>query len=324
MEYTEHHLTTAAQPCTGPAEGPAPSAKPTGGSRGQVRAPDTLGLSPTHITPQRRRSRLSPLVQVAEGGSVLRLRGRAPNAPKSRRSGGGLRGSITGFSKASARRLGLMLAAINQAAVSPLPLFITLTYPAQFSADSRCWKRHLERFIKRLRRRFDVAAVVWKLEPQERGAPHFHLLVFRHEDIPRQWVSQAWFQVVGSGRAEHLRAGTRVEVIRSWRGVMSYASKRYMGKLVDRVPSWWKRPGRFWGVVGELPIQWREGRTSELAHRSMARVCRRYLARKLGRGIKVFPGAGLTLRLPYAAALRLLAWATPLHPLPSPIPQLTP
>ncbi len=189
-----------------------------------------------------------------------------------------------------------------------MPLFITLTYPAQFSADPQDWKRDLDAFLKRLKRHFRIVAVVWKLEPQERGAPHYHLLVFRLEDIPRQWVSQAWYEIVGTGRAEHLRAGTRVEVIRSWNGVMSYASKRYMGKVIEHIPTWWKNPGRFWGVSGSLPIHWYEGRLSAVEFRNAVRVGRRWLSRKLGRRVRVFPSMGLTLRLASHAALRLVAW----------------
>lgn len=60
------------------------------------------------------------------------------------------------------------------------------------------------------------------------------------------WVSQNWYEVVGSGDERHLRAGTRVERVKSRNGVMFYAAK-YLSK-VDLEP--WKDldVGRFWGI----------------------------------------------------------------------------
>jgi hypothetical protein len=125
--------------------------------------------------------------------------------------------------------------------------------------SSAVWKNHLERFYKRMVRKFPRSSFIWKLEPQKRGAPHFHLFVWGVGYIPLlRWVSLAWYSVVGSGDEKHLYAGTSVEEIRSWRGVTSYASK-YLGKLFDSPMMeqlGWSDPGRFWGVKGRenLPV----------------------------------------------------------------------
>ena len=62
------------------------------------------------------------------------------------------------------------------------------------------------------------------------------------------WVPSAWYKSVRSGDIKHLRAGTRVERVRSWRGVMAYASK-YMGKI-EALPDSWASLGDF-GALGE-------------------------------------------------------------------------
>lgn len=71
----------------------------------------------------------------------------------------------------------------------------------------------------------------------------------------RSWVSGTWYDIVGTGDARHFRAGTRVEEIRSTRGVFAYASKKYAGKPVD-CSNLENKPGRFWGVLGRpnLPL----------------------------------------------------------------------
>lgn len=198
-------------------------------------------LSTAHIRPR---------MTFYEGASLLKV---------SKRSGfpavgGGLRKEVKGFSRASRLRLLRTIGAIRRDA--ELPDFVTLTYPSTFPPVERS-KRDIKVFFQRLGRRFPQSGCIWKLEPQQRGAPHFHLLVWGCETSELHlWVSRAWYDVAGEGDENHLRfhlgqlAGSRpcVERVRSWRGVWSYASK-YLGKTFE-VAGWgdaWT--GRFWGVV---------------------------------------------------------------------------
>jgi hypothetical protein len=129
---------------------------------------------------------------------------------------------------------------------------VTLTYPGQYAESPEIWKNDLDNFLRRLARRFEHASGVWKLEPQRRGAPHFHLLVWgaSYHDL-LQWVSAAWYEVVGSNDERHLRAGTRVEMVRSYSGVRSYAAK-YLGKEVQG--GCWQYPGRWWGIFQRVKL----------------------------------------------------------------------
>jgi len=142
-----------------------------------------------------------------------------------------------------------------------LPCFVTLTYPSVYSDDPKVWKKNREAFFNRLDRVFPSWSGVWKLEPQKRGAPHFHLLIWGVSLYELQkFVPQAWYEVVGSNDENHLLwhwgalgNGNKhcVQQVESPNGVRWYASK-YMSKEV----SGWGNVGRWWGVAhrARLPV----------------------------------------------------------------------
>ena len=111
--------------------------------------------------------------------------------------------------------------------------------------------------------KFSNIAILWRLEPQKRGAPHYHLLVW---GLParyavglnkfKQWVSVNWYEVVASGDPKHLLAGTRVEKVKNREGVMFYAAK-YLSK-VDLEPWVGLDVGRFWGIYFRHNMPWGE------------------------------------------------------------------
>lgn len=184
----------------------------------------------------------SPRLEWNKGGGLLKaVRGKAPKVHFSRSK----RGVVRGFSKSSRRRLLRLVSSVN---LKIKPVFVTLTYPGVFPVNSRRWKRDLDVFIKRLGRAFGKVSGVWKLEAQKRGAPHFHLLIWgvEYADLIA-FTANNWYKVVGSGDDRHLRAGTRVEQVRSHRGVLSYASK-YLGKVEEPEYDFWDSVGRYWGV----------------------------------------------------------------------------
>jgi hypothetical protein len=194
------------------------------------------------------------------GGEYAELR---PPEKLGKVGGGGIRGHISGFSKASRRRLQRLLAVVDQER-QEVPLFVTLTYPGEFPADPAVCAAHLRAFRARMHRRYGKFAAVWRKEYQKRGAPHYHLLLFldRAPELLRSEVSNIWYEVVGSGDERHLRAGTQVVQVKSWRGARGYAAK-YMGKLEMLQPSSGReaeqpvgKTGRLWGVWNRalLPI----------------------------------------------------------------------
>ena len=68
------------------------------------------------------------------------------------------------------------------------------------------------------------------------------------------WGSLAWYHVVGSHNLDHLKAGLRVERVRSWGGVMSYCAK-YMAKADCEFLSDIAF-GRSWGVFNRKSVPW--------------------------------------------------------------------
>jgi hypothetical protein len=160
------------------------------------------------------------------------------------------RGKITAFSARSRQRLRCKMASVCR---KELPYFLTLTYPAEWTWDAELWKRHLKVFSQRFIRRFPTAGFIWKLEFQQRGAPHFHPFVWGipESEGPRaiiDFISEAWFEVVGSGDEKHFIAGTRVEKMRSVTAAIRYISG-YASKTDQTLVG--KKVGRYWGVVGK-------------------------------------------------------------------------
>lgn len=235
--------------------------------------PDAAGLSTYHKS--RKFEDLRPgTVTVYPQGSLLTVSKRRVN-PYEGQKRDWTRDIIKEFSKASRRRLMRMMAKI---AKSEFPQFVTLTYPAEWPEDPKVWKQHLKKFIMRMKYRFPGFAGIWKLEFQQRGAPHFHLLVW---GLPtagmKNYISHHWYKVVGSGDEKHLAAGTQIQRIRSWRGVMSYASK-YLGKSQE---NYGLPVGRFWGVFNRDGVPWSD-EVIYLVTQSQIIMAMRYMRRYAG------------------------------------------
>lgn len=193
----------------------------------------------------------APTATIAVGGAFFMLK-----AGKCYREemAGGKRGEIRDFSSASRRRLMRLMAQVDRTQCRRRPLFITLTYPAKFPTEARVYKAHLRSFLARFNRRYPHVPIIWRLEFQKRGAPHYHLMVFTPWFIDWRWVAGAWYDA--TGRADYLTlvAGTETRAVRSWGGVMHYAAK-YMSKS-GALPDG-QRPGRLWGVHcrKDLPVR---------------------------------------------------------------------
>lgn len=182
------------------------------------------------------------------------------------------RGQISEFSWASQSRLGHLIASIDRNKITPGAfVFVTLTYHLGIPTPQAA-KLHLDTILKRFERHYGRLAVIWKMEPQKRGAPHFHLLILREshhniDDLVTWWAGN-WNEIAGRDLPGDLSPlhlqwhlgtlgnGNRpcVEVVKDWDGVGRYAAK-YLGKKCYARAGWdW--PGRWWGIrrKEELPI----------------------------------------------------------------------
>ncbi len=242
------------------------------------------------------------------GGVRVRVESRMPTD----------RGRITRFSRKSRQRLLRKARTIDQG-LADLPATVDLTYPGErelVPTDGRVVQHHLKAFWDRLQYRFPGVSALWVEEFQKRGAPHLHLMVY---GLPRRlayalrlWVSRVWWEVVGSGDADHRKSGTRVAPVESWKKAVGYLAA-YAGKAEQKtIPVGFENMGRFWGVKGRKNwcITRATGSIPARAFYPLKRVVRGWLERKTGRR-DCFDAwwKGYTVYLTSRVGFRLLAWA---------------
>lgn len=160
-----------------------------------------------------------------------------------------------------------------------------MTYPEKFPTVERA-KRDIKVFIQRFKRKFPQSGYIWKLEPQERGAPHYHLLVWGCKTTELlAWTVSNWHEIAGDGDINHLRfhkgelhdSKPCVQKVYSFKGVWSYASK-YLGKTFE-IAEWGNKwTGRFWGIGSRENIPIGEKREIEVSWDQAAK-CMRYQRR---------------------------------------------
>jgi hypothetical protein len=145
----------------------------------------------------------------------------------------------------------------------------------------------LKALRRRLQRKFGEFAGFWRMGIQQRGAWHFHLLLFVGSSLGsigelRCFISSCWYEVTGKVSEGHLHAGTRVVAVKRWKEATSYA-ERYIAKP-EEFPEG-LQTGRIWGIWNEelLPVQWE---TVEVSLRDAFRIRRIYrrLAKRNGSG----------------------------------------
>jgi hypothetical protein len=147
------------------------------------------------------------VIEFAAGGSLISL-SKEPGWQMYEGAVRSKRGCVSNFSGRSRKR---MMETVAGLLTTALPLFVTLTYPESWPSEWNAWKFHLATFWKRVRRKWPNASALWKLEPQERGAPHFHLLIWGVEFMPHEWLAQAWYECCGMNDPAHLHAGMPLE-----------------------------------------------------------------------------------------------------------------
>lgn len=173
------------------------------------------------------------------------------------------RGKVEELSRRSLARLAF-LATVNSAWLLSM---ITLTYPVHFPITGEACKRDLHLFLTNLKRRHKGVRYIWFMEFQERGAPHFHILL--DQSVPSvscvRRMAETWCNIVAPDDWEYSRLSDKVTLgLRSacefvhfrrefWEnekkkdGLAHYAVC-YATKLSQkRPPAWFCHTGRFWG-----------------------------------------------------------------------------
>jgi len=211
------------------------------------------------------------------------------------KSGGGVRGSISGFSPASRTRLNRLLNRIEASAWKRCK-FVTLTYHKN-QRDHAEAKYHLKRFTQQLRRYHPDHAGVWKLEYQDRGSIHFHVLTFGRY-IHHKEIAHSWNRIAEPGNHKHRDAGTQIVPVHQARNAVAYVAK-YCGKLVGGGEGSERRnrdvegngsrgssnmqhagayTGRFWGVFNKRALPLARGVAVALDGRTASQAIEYYRA----------------------------------------------
>jgi hypothetical protein len=169
--------------------------------------------------------------------------------------------TISGFSEDSRRRLRGRLHALRREAGG---LFLTLTYQHCDPTPDEA-KRDLDTFWKRIRRRFPGASAVWKMEPhtedENRGIPHFHLMVFGVSFIPVQWLSKTWHEITGEQDYAHRKSCVDLEPFVNQDGKLQSYMVEYMEETYAEWPEAeedgpWAETGRWWGCLSRKQLPW--------------------------------------------------------------------
>lgn len=162
------------------------------------------------------------------------------------------RGEVSGFSSASARRLA-------QTARNAFPALVSqfvLTYH-ESNPDGVTAKRHLDSWLKALKRAAPGVGYLWVLEFQTRGVPHFHVWV-TCEWSEALWkrLGAAWNRIAEPDSPEHLWWHTEPRCERG-KVQMAYipwdmGNGNYLTKYLDKqaqkaVPEGFGWAGRWWG-----------------------------------------------------------------------------
>lgn len=202
----------------------------------------------------------------------------------------GRRGSVGGWSEASARRLAFIAANLD----STFQSLLTLTYRARTEA----WESDAERNRRVIRRsqadrhRFlrcladELGRYLWVREFQTRGVVHYHAITER--EMSQERVTEAWCRATGQLEDEAvLRHGVRVDAIWSQGGALSYLA-RYLGKERQKqLPAGVEGAGRWWGRSRSLKLAtleeviWldRSEGVRRLPELRIVRVLRRYVSK---------------------------------------------
>lgn len=160
--------------------------------------------------------------------------------------GGGKRGEIATFSRQSRYRLFRLLHTLRFRTFS----FVTLTYGNTFPEDPRQAKVHLKAFRRATERRWGAIRAIWRMEFQERQAPHFHIIYLDPPFIPVQDWNILWDKCRKSPVSERFGNSLDLTVPKgnsAARLIGKYVAK-YIAKVDERgVATLPGNPGRMWG-----------------------------------------------------------------------------
>lgn len=193
---------------------------------------------------------------------------------------------IQSFSRDSRRRLIKKILRLERSRLSD-GSFLTLTYHEDWTLDREDLQQDLGAFLQAMRRQYPDSVYIWRIEFQKRGAPHFHLMIWRAggregHDLQElaAWVKETWTRISAQDSAAHAQHGTDTRRISSWREAMGYVSKYVADTGKEGEVDY---SGRRWGASQSLPTApVHRFHCSETAAHIIRRLCRKLVSKTLG------------------------------------------
>lgn len=158
---------------------------------------------------------------------------------------------IVGFSDKSQGRLRFLATNSGETLISQFGL----TYHEKWPTDGRQFKKHLDTFLKAVRRHFPQVRYLWIAEFQSRGCPHVHLFcnlpATDHE--AGRFMADTWARIVDLGNASLLAFHRHASNFISWEMRRGAYLCKYLDKKAQKcIPEGFTNFGRFWGNSRDL------------------------------------------------------------------------
>jgi len=138
-----------------------------------------------------------------------------------------------------------------------IPHFVTLTYHDNYPTDAATIKTDLDAFLKRFSRAAPNAYYFWRIELQQRGAPHYHLILWVDRSRPpfsvgylTNLMRNIWTSHNGCNCSYCRSNAVRVDIVDNNRKAYYYTAK-YLSKTAPIASN--ISLGRIWGNSRRLP-----------------------------------------------------------------------
>lgn len=196
----------------------------------------------------------------------------------------GIKQRLAGWSRKSRNHLDRQLRCVMRPDMQPYMLTLT---SQEYSEDTQVYHDQVDHFMISFERRYPGCSIFWRLEFQQRGAPHWHLLIWFAEDEPpllpedEGWIAQTWYNIVG-GDPSVLEYGTKLTDASD--GLYAEKLKNYL-KSFHHLKADQVRDdiytGRYWGIRNKKGLNMNPMAYGSLTYRGLVKI--RRVARKLKR-----------------------------------------
>lgn len=226
------------------------------------------------------------------------------------------RGIVSDLSRKSQQRAKRYLSSLSDWG-SRRADFLSLTYHLDRPGLALATKGHRMRFQAFLRRRVPGHGGLWRIEPQKRGVPHYHMVLFYPANTTesqrlalRQLVLDEWHRIADAFSPAHEAYGSHARPVSSPKQARSYITK-YCSKE-DTIEGW-SYQGRRWALFGKLTKTPRLGAVLDpRLHLTLTRIFRKWAKSVAGDGRtwyrSIREGRRLELYIDAAVTRRVLCW----------------